>query len=156
MNDASPLIAAQQQFSDALPFRILDSEICQMSDALERTLYDDLVAPADMPPYPRAIVEGFLVHTADTQAASESSPVSFKVVGEIKPGDKECPAIQKGQALRVSTGSIVANGPLSVVRMWEAQSQGDSFTITRAFPPRCVVAKMSHPAGACSDDSRLV
>jgi len=137
MNDASPLTTAQQQFTSAVPFRSLGSEMCPLSNALGRVLYSDIVAPTDMPPYPRVIVEGFLVNTADTATASESAPIAFNIAGEIRPGDTECPAIQKGQALRVSTGSIVSHDtPLSVVRMWEAQLQGNSVEITRPFPPR--------------------
>jgi len=137
MNDASPLITAQQQFVDAVPLRILGNDMCPLSKALGRTLYSDILAPTDMPPYPRAIVEGFIVNTADTEGASEASPKSFQIIGEIKPGDSECPAIQKGQALRVATGSIVSrDAPYSVVRMWEAQMQGSTFEITRPFPPR--------------------
>lgn len=137
MNDESPLVTAQQKFAEAVPFRALGNDMCPLSKALGRTLYSDILAPTDMPPYPRAIVEGFIVNTADTAAASESNPVSFNIAGEIRPGDSTCPVIQKGQALRVSTGSIVSrDGQLSVVRMWEAQMQGSSFEITRPFPPR--------------------
>ena len=137
MNDASPLITAQQKFVEAVPLRILGNEMCSLSEALGRTLYTDILAPTDMPPYPRAIVEGFVVNTADTDGATEDSPKSFQIVGEIKPGDSECPRIKKGQALRVATGSIVSpDAPFSVVRMWEAQMQGNTFEITRPFPPR--------------------
>ena len=136
MNDASPLITAQQQFADAVPSRILGNDMCPLSKALGRTLYSDILAPTDMPPYPRAIVEGFIVNTADTEGASESEPKAFNIIGEIKPGDSECPPISTGQALRVATGSIVSrNAPYSVVRMWEAQMQGSTFEVTRPFPP---------------------
>ena len=136
--EASPLETSQQQFADAVPFRVLDSEMCPLSRAVGRTLFSDVVAPTDMPPYPRAIVEGFLVNTSETEGASESSPQSFKITGEVKPGDKQCPPVHAGQALRVSTGSIVdRNAPVSVVRMWEAQlQQGNTLEITRPFPPR--------------------
>jgi len=136
MSEESPLAAAQQQFVDALPFRSLDTESCQIPEALGRILATDLLAPEDLPPYPRAIVEGFLVHTAETAQATEDSPVSFSISGEIKPGDSSCPALAAGQALRVATGSIVSGEDLSVVRMWEAQVQDDQLSITRPFPPR--------------------
>jgi len=137
MNDESPLVTAQQQFAETVPFRTLGHDMLPLPKALGRTIYSDIIAPTDMPPYPRAIVEGFIVNTADTATASESTPVSFNIAGEIRPGDTECPPIPTGQALRVSTGSIVRrDGQLSVVRMWEAQLQGNSFEITRPFPPR--------------------
>lgn len=136
MTDASPLVEAQQKFVDALPFRAAGAERCALPQALGRTLYSDVVAPLDSPPYPRVIVEGFLVNAADTAEASETNPVSFTVAGEIKPGDSQCPSVARGQGWRVSTGSIVGDGALAVVRMWEAKQQGSSFTVTRPFPPR--------------------
>jgi len=129
-------VEVQQKFVDSVPSKMTGSESCPLTDALNRTLSQDITAPEDMPPYHRAIVEGFLVNTSDTENASESSPVSFTITGEIKPGDSSCPAIKSAQALRVSTGSIVSDGPLSVVRMWEAQIDGETFTTSRPFPPR--------------------
>jgi molybdenum cofactor synthesis domain-containing protein len=39
----------------------------------------------------------------------------------------------------VVTGVVVPDGPYSIVRMWEAQRDGDRFAITRSFPPRFFV-----------------
>lgn len=136
MTDASPLIEARQRFADAVPFRVVGSESCPLPQALGRTLYQDLAAPADAPPYHRVIVEGFIVNAADTQGASEEHPRSFSVIGEVKPGDAACPSIGPSQAVAVSTGSIAPDGAVAVVRMWEAKQQGAGFTITRPFPPR--------------------
>jgi molybdenum cofactor synthesis domain-containing protein len=136
MSEASPLVAAQQSFTAAVPFRAVGQEGCSLSEALGRTLFSDVTAPTDMPPYHRAIVEGFVVHTRDTATASEEAPVSFSIVGAIKPGDEQAPSIKPGEALEVVTGVVVPDGPYSVVRMWEAQRDGDRFTITRSFPPR--------------------
>jgi len=136
MSEPSPLAAAQQQFAEAIPFRSLGGEDCPLTAALGRTLYKDIVAPTDLPPYHRVIVEGFLVRSEDTAAASEEAPVAFTVAGEIKPGDERCPPITKGHALEVATGVVAPAGAYSVVRMWEAKRDGDRFSITRPFPPR--------------------
>ncbi len=136
MSEASPLTEAQQTFIDAIPFRAVPAEDCPITDALGRTLHDPVVAPEDAPPYHRAIVEGFLVRAADTQGASEENPVEFRIVGEIVPGDAECPEIGDHEALRIVTGSLVGDGELTAVRQWEAKVDGDRFTIERPFPPR--------------------
>jgi molybdenum cofactor synthesis domain-containing protein len=136
MSEQVPLVEAQQKFSDSIPFRSLGSEDCALEQAPGRVLARDVTAPGDMPPYNRAIVEGFLILTADGAGASEEKPVSFKIVGAVKPGDKECPSFKSGQAVRIATGSLVPDGPYSSVRAWEAKEQGDSFSITRPFPPR--------------------
>ncbi len=136
MSDISPLTAAQQTFNDAVPFRTLDSETVSLVEATGRTLSEDVRAPGDMPPYNRAIVEGFLVHCTDTEGASEDNRVSFSIAGEVIPGDETCPEINNGQAIRVSTGSILPDGDYGIVRMWEAEVEGNNFTISRPFPPR--------------------
>jgi molybdenum cofactor synthesis domain-containing protein len=136
MSETSPLVTAQQLFATAVAFRAVGEESCALTEALGRTLYNDIIATADMPPYHRAIVEGFVVHTQDTVAASAEAPASFVVVGAVKPGDAQCPSFKQGEALEVVTGVVVPDGPYSIVRMWEAQRDGDRFTITRPFPPR--------------------
>jgi len=136
MSEASPLSAAQQVFAAAVPFRAVAEDSCTLADAVGRTLYGDVIAPTDMPPYHRAIVEGFIVHTQDTAAASEDNPVSFSIAGMIKPGDERCPVFKQGEALEVATGVVVPDGPYSIVRMWEAKREDDRFSITRPFPPR--------------------
>jgi len=136
MSETSPLTAAQQGFAAAVPFRTTAEESCALPEALGRTLYRDLVAPTDMPPYHRAIVEGFVVHTQDTAGASEETPVSFSIVGAVKPGDEQCPSFEGGEAVEVVTGVVVPDGAYSIVRMWEAQREGDRFSISRPLPPR--------------------
>lgn len=137
MSETSPLVAAQQKFLDAVPSSATTSAPCALDQAFGHTLATDLTAPTDMPPYHRAIVEGFVVNTAETRSADENSPVSFQVMGEVKPGDTTCPAINQGEAIRVSTGSILPDGDISVIRMWEATfADGGKFSITRPFPPR--------------------
>lgn len=136
MSEISPLMAAQRAFADAVPFRAVGEETCSLTASLGRTLYREVAAPIDLPPYHRVIVEGFIVHSADTASASEQSPVTFTVVGTVNPGDDQCPPLQHGQALEVVTGVVAPDGHYSVVRMWEAKREGDRFTISRPFPPR--------------------
>lgn len=136
MSEQSPLPDAQATFLDALPLHHMPAEAVSLEQAPGRTLYADLTAPEDAPPYHRAIVEGFLVHTADTAGASEDRPVALRVVGHVAPGDAECPAFGPGEALEVQTGSILPDGDVTIVRMWEAQREGDRVAVSRPFPPR--------------------
>lgn len=164
MSETSPLVVAQQAFAEAVPFRASGEEICSLADALGHILCREVIAPTDLPPYHRAIVEGFVVHTEDTAAASEDIPISFVVAGAIKPGDERCPPLKNGQGLEVVTGVVVPDGPYSIVRMWEAKRDGDRFTISRPFPPRffiedqgCELKKGSVvvPAGAVIGPAEL-
>jgi len=138
MSETSPLVQAQQQFIAAVPLGTTASSSCPLAQAYGHTLAEDLTAPTDMPPYHRAIVEGFAVNTSETRCADDGAPVTFTIAGEVKPGDDSCPEIGSGQAIRVSTGSILPDGDISIVRMWEAaiDDSGNSLSISRPFPPR--------------------
>ncbi len=136
MSELSPLLTAQQKFIDTIPAGATGTENITLTEALGRILAQPLQAQEDSPAYHRAIVEGFIVHTSATQGASDENPISFKVIGNVRPGDALCPHFSTGEAIEVSTGAIVTDGPVSIVRMWEAKRNGDSFTISRPFPPR--------------------
>ncbi len=136
MSETSPLVEAQEKFIDAVAAKAMAAEPVPLINALGRTLDQDLTAPEDSPAYHRAIVEGFLVNTAETREASEENPVSFKIVGSVAPGDAECPSFGAGEAIEVQTGSILPDGQVSIVRMWEAKRDGDQFSVSRPFPPR--------------------
>jgi molybdenum cofactor synthesis domain-containing protein len=137
MTEPHPLTAAQRQFVESLPFRSLRTEPCPLEEALGRVLARPVAAPVDLPPYHRVIVEGYLIHSEDSQSASEDNPVTFRVVGTVMPGDRECPAFGRGEALQVATGSIAPDGPVAVARMFEVRAAGeDRIAVTRPFPPR--------------------
>ncbi len=136
MSDTAPLVTAQETFAAALPLRAQAAETVALEAAMGRTLQSAISAPTDLPPYHRAIVEGFVVRVEDTQGAADDKPIAFTVVGKVQPGDDQCPAIGPGQAVEIMTGSLVPDGPYAIVRMWEANRAGQGFTITRPFPPR--------------------
>lgn len=162
MSDISPLVTAQQKFIAAVKANTVSSSACPLAQAYGHVLAQDINAATDMPPYHRAIVEGFVVNTADTRAADDDAPVSFTINGEVKPGDTRCPSIAAGQAIRVSTGSILPDGDISVVRMWEAKMTDDSkgFDISRPFPPRFFIedrgCDLQEGAVAVAKGTRLV
>ncbi|KAF0193125.1 MAG: molybdopterin molybdotransferase [Gammaproteobacteria bacterium] len=149
MNDVSPLIAAQQRYANAVPFRALPAQSCRLTEAPGRVLSADFVAPMDAPPYSRAIAEGFVVHTGDSRGADEKAPVRFRVTGVCNPGDAQCPTFGKGEAVSVVTGSIIPDGEYSVVRMWDCERSDDGFSITRPFAPRFFIEDRGcdHPRG---------
>lgn len=135
MSEESPLRAAQQRFLDAVPWQATRAQPRQLAQAHGLTLHEGVIAPTDMPPYPRAIVEGFLVNTPDTLGASETTPKTFNIVGVVRPGDQKCPDLGPNEAVEVATGSLVHEGAFSIVRIWEAQRRGESFSISRPFAP---------------------
>ncbi|MDH4275786.1 MAG: molybdopterin molybdotransferase MoeA [Gammaproteobacteria bacterium] len=142
--DTHPLLAAQKLFAAAVPRRGLAAEEVSLWQALGRVLFADVVAPRDVPPYARAIVEGHLVHCADTQQASEQTPVHFRVVGGIAPGDAQVPPFGALEALSVVTGCVVPEGDYAIVRPWDGTLEGGQVTIQRPFPLRFFIEEQGY------------
>ncbi len=136
MSEESPLVTAQQTYANKLPFRNLEKESVKLIEAVNRICHADIKAPLDSPPYARGIVEGYIVNTAETKAASDGNPVSFNIVGKSQPGDEKPLTPGANEAIEVVTGCIIAEGELTTIRMWEAIVSGNSISITRPFPPR--------------------
>lgn len=135
MSELSPLIQAQQTFLNVVPTQSTGEEQVDLSMSRGRVASVDVAAPHDLPPYPRAIVEGYLARTADTAGASEAQPKTLRVVGHIKPGDEQCAALKPGEVVEVTTGCLVHGGEFSIVRAWEAERNGVQITVKRSFPP---------------------
>ncbi|MDH3326905.1 MAG: molybdopterin molybdotransferase MoeA [Gammaproteobacteria bacterium] len=131
----SPLAEAQTTFANKLSFRSLKSESVTLTNALGRIAYEDIQAPIDSPPYPRAIVEGYLVNTAETKAADDNNKIQFTINGAINPGDETAASPATGEGILVATGSLIPAGEFSIVRMWEAEIDGNHFSISRPFSP---------------------
>ncbi|NDF37967.1 MAG: molybdopterin molybdenumtransferase MoeA, partial [Proteobacteria bacterium] len=60
---------------------VSDHERVLVQDAMGRTLVEDIPAPADVPPFDYATLDGYAVRASDTDGAAPDRPVSFEVVG---------------------------------------------------------------------------
>ncbi len=81
-----------------------------LAAACGRVLASDVVAPEDLPPFPRSVVDGYAVRAADTFGASEGLPAYLEVVGEVLMGEAPALALGPGQAVRIPTGAILPPG----------------------------------------------
>jgi molybdopterin molybdotransferase len=73
------------------------------------------VANFDLPPFDNSAMDGFAVHAADTNGASESTPVHLRVVGEVPAGASSSIPIAKGEAVRITTGARLPVGADAVI-----------------------------------------
>src|SRR2546421_6299626 len=68
---------------------VLPAEAVELADAQGRALADDLVAAADLPPFPASAVDGYAVRSADgggrLRVAGESA-AGRPVGGRLEPG----------------------------------------------------------------------
>jgi len=95
------------------------TETVPLADADGRVLAEPIDAPAPVPSYDRAAMDGYAVRAEDTFGASDRSPTVLRAVGT------EADAIAPGEAARVHTGSAVPDGADAVVMIEQVETVGE-------------------------------
>jgi molybdopterin molybdotransferase len=90
---------------------VLGSEDVYLDDALGRALADDASAPNDVPPFAASAMDGYAIRAADTLAG----PVRLTLIGEAKAGSEAGVRVERGTAVRISTGAPVPEGADAIV-----------------------------------------
>ena len=88
----------------------LEPETIELATARGRVLAEDVIADSDLPPFDRALMDGYAVRAEDTAAA----PVRLRIVGEAAAGRGWRGTLQAGEAARIMTGAPVPVGADSV------------------------------------------
>lgn len=98
------------------------------SSALEnvngKILAEDIVAEINVPPFPRAVMDGYAVKAEDTYASSENEPVRLKKLGNIPAGSSSKLMVSAGESIEIATGAPIPEGADAVV-MVEYSSEED-------------------------------
>lgn len=103
--------------------RVLDSEDVFLDDALGRALAVDASAPNDVPPFAASAMDGFAIRAADTIDGS----ATLRLIGEAKAGTAAGVTVERGTAVRISTGAPVPDGADAIVP--QEMTTGDGTTV---------------------------
>ena len=98
-------------------------------DALGRVLAEDVVSPMNVPPFDRAAMDGYAVRASDTRGASEESPATLRVVGELEAGSASTLKVGAGDAIRIMTGALLPAGADAVVMVERTRPREDQVEI---------------------------
>lgn len=91
--------------------RVLDAAVrpapvrVAISDAHGLRSAEEVVASRPLPGFDQAAIDGYAVRSVDLAGASETTPLSLPVVGEIPAGSRQPLRLQPGQAVRVVAGA---------------------------------------------------
>ncbi|MGH3377238.1 MAG: molybdotransferase-like divisome protein Glp [Actinoallomurus sp.] len=84
-------------------------------EAVHGVLAEPVTAPVDLPPFDNSAMDGYAVLASDVVSASEASPVTLSVVGDIAAGDAGAHGIRPGLCARIMTGAPVPAGADAIV-----------------------------------------
>jgi molybdopterin molybdotransferase len=94
---------------------ILPAEEKPILDALGQVVAEDVISGIDIPPLDNTAMDGYAVIASDTRGASDATPVSLRVVGELAAGYLFEGAVAPGTAVRIMTGAPMPRGADAVV-----------------------------------------
>ncbi len=110
----------------ALPLPLVDAHGC--------TLAEDVFAPAPLPGFDNSAMDGYAVRYDDVAGASEQTPVTLPVLGDIAAGPDKGLTITAGKTARIMTGAPIPAGADAVVQLeW---TDGGTRTVTISRAPR--------------------
>jgi len=119
-----------------LEFAPVGAEIVETVRARARVLAEDLHSRVDLPHFPRAAMDGYAVRAKDTFGASASLPAYLKLAGTVEMGKEATRPLDKGEAMRISTGGMLPPESDGVVMVEYTEEVGDSMVeIHRGVSP---------------------
>jgi len=120
-------------------------ERVSISEAHNRVLAEDVVAPTDVPPFSRSTVDGYAVRAVDTFGADEDRPVALKLCGSVRVGETPRVIVKKGSTAEIATGAPLPRGADAVVMSEYVVQKGNTVLI------HCAVSKGENVMKAGSD-----
>lgn len=113
---------ALARFRAAVPHVALPAESVPLAEALGRVLAHDVASPIDVPPFDRALVDGFALRAADTAGATEADPRALTLNGEILAcGVAPALSVAPGTATPIATGGMIPRGADAVIMVEQTE-----------------------------------
>lgn len=113
----------------------------QLLDAHGCILAEDLVAPWPLPPFDNSAMDGYAVRAADVAAATEQTPVSLAVFGDVPAGRPATVPVQPGTTMRIMTGSVLPAGADAVVPVEGTDAGTVDVMVRQAVSPGAYVRR---------------
>ena len=83
------------------------AEVAYLLEARGRVAAELVTSPIDLPPWANSAMDGYAIRSADVDAASETSPTTLRVIGEVRAGQAAATTLERGTAIRIATGAPV-------------------------------------------------
>jgi len=101
-------------------------EKVKVAGALGRSVSADVFSALNVPPFDRAIMDGYAVVASDTFYADENNPASLIINGSISAGESPLQRIDKGYCMGISTGAPLPGGANATVKVENTSEYADN------------------------------
>lgn len=113
----------------------LGSETIDSRTANGRVLIAEVTSEVEVPGFDRAAMDGYALRGEETFGADSYSPISFSLIGRVRPGSAEQLFVEPGQAVEIATGGPMPAGADTVVRVESTEVDGPVVRVTEPTPP---------------------
>jgi molybdopterin molybdotransferase len=110
----------------------LPGEEVPLAECAGRVAAAPVTSEVDVPPFPRATMDGYALRAADTFGSSPYNPAVLAITGESMPGRAGPAPVAPGTACRIMTGAPLPPGADAVLRAEDAAEAGGSLQVTAA------------------------
>ncbi len=135
MSEFLKLVTPEEALARLNPYlkTLVNVESIDTTKALNRITAEEINSPENLPGFSRSTMDGYAVRASDTYGASEGLPAYLKIIGEMPMGHSSDISVRRGEAVKVHTGGMVAEGADAVV-MVENTQKADDVTIEVSRP----------------------
>ncbi len=124
--------AQEKLFSSLKP---LNSEKVEIRESLNRIIAEDIYSEINIPPFDRAAMDGYAIRAENSFGASPKNPKHLALTGMIEIGEYKELKLDKGQAIRISTGAAIPKGADSVIKIEDTELEDEKLTLYTALTP---------------------
>ena len=130
------VLAPQEALGLLLAVEPVDKQTIPSVQGRGRVLAEDLFSAVDLPHFHRAAMDGYAVRAKDTFGASQSLPAYLKLAGVVDMGKEATQTLNKGEAIRISTGGMMPPDADAVIMVeYTDETDGGLVEIHRAVSP---------------------
>ncbi|KKH99846.1 molybdopterin biosynthesis protein MoeA [Methanosarcina sp. 1.H.T.1A.1] len=108
-----------------------EKESLALENAHGKILAEDIITEINVPPFPRAVMDGYAVRAEDTYACSETEPVKLRLLGNIPAGSDAKFTVSAGEAVEIATGAPIPEGADAVVMVEYTSEENGTALIFR-------------------------
>jgi molybdopterin molybdotransferase len=113
----------------------------EFKPAAGRVLAEDVVSGVAVPSFDRAAMDGYALRGEETFGADGYSPITFQLIGRVRPGRDNDLVVGPGQAAEIATGAAIPRGADTVVKVESTESDGRVVLVFEPTPPGRHVGK---------------
>lgn len=95
-------------------------------EATGRILAEAVTASMDVPPFPRAAMDGYAVIAEDTFGAGNFNPARLRLIEVVHAADIARQEVTRGACIQVATGSPIPAGADAVVQVEDTELEGSA------------------------------